>query len=146
MTISWHVVEKLLIVSRISKVDHRNKVLPKVQVFCFLHFYWDSAYSLESNPGTKWCKFPPRDGFVRTIPCKWPVCDVFLSALLCCFSLLEALEESLSSTLWWMFPHVGGFSSSNTLGRCSVFPSPMRLSETFCSSRTLWNISGMSVL
>ncbi len=28
MTASWHVVVKLLTVSRMSKVDYRNKVLP----------------------------------------------------------------------------------------------------------------------
>jgi len=32
MTVSWHVVEKLLIVSRMSKVDYQNKVLPIVPV------------------------------------------------------------------------------------------------------------------
>ncbi len=30
MTASWHVVAKLLTVSRMSKVDYRNKVLPLV--------------------------------------------------------------------------------------------------------------------
>ncbi len=29
MTASWHVVAKLLTVSRMSKVDNQNKVLPK---------------------------------------------------------------------------------------------------------------------
>ncbi len=34
MTASWHVVAKLLIVSRMSKVDYRIKVLPTVNNVC----------------------------------------------------------------------------------------------------------------
>ncbi len=34
MTASWHVVAKLLNVSRMSKVDYQNKVLPKHQSRC----------------------------------------------------------------------------------------------------------------
>ncbi len=32
MTASWHVVTKLLTVSRMSKVDYQNKVLPNIAV------------------------------------------------------------------------------------------------------------------
>ncbi len=39
MTASWHVVAKLLTVSRMSKVDYQNKVLPNIFrniLFCVL--------------------------------------------------------------------------------------------------------------
>ncbi len=36
MTASWHVVEKLLTVSRMSKVDYQNEVLPNIQ--CILWY------------------------------------------------------------------------------------------------------------
>ncbi len=38
MTASWHAVAKLLTVSRMSKVNYRNKVLPKKVYFWFLFY------------------------------------------------------------------------------------------------------------
>ncbi len=40
MTASWHVVAKLLTVSRMSKVDYQNKVLP---VFALEGVLWTSS-------------------------------------------------------------------------------------------------------
>ncbi len=42
MTASWHVVAKLLAVSRMSKVDYQNKVLPK-------NFLNIDVFALKSN-------------------------------------------------------------------------------------------------
>jgi len=39
MTASWHVVAKLITVSRMSKVDYQNKVLPNIFIYVYIYVY-----------------------------------------------------------------------------------------------------------
>ncbi len=67
MTASWHVVAKLLIVSRISKVDYQNKVLPQI----YLHTTFLNQWVMSQNV--------------------WPkVSDLYLNACECVY--LPAIE------------------------------------------------------